>query len=73
MITEAERLVLLQWLIETEDEEAISEVQKIRTNSGHLTNEQDSILEARLKRFAEGKTKFSSWGEVKNRIQSNAR
>ena len=69
MITEAERLVLLQWLIETEDEDAISEVQKIKENSSFRESACNRVLDNRIKRFNYGETKFSSWKEVKSRIQ----
>jgi len=70
MITETDRLALLQWLRETEDEEAISKVQKIRNNSRFLNSESNRVLDTRIQRFNSCETKFSSWEEVKSRIQA---
>lgn len=72
MITETDRLSIIQWLIETSDEKAISKIKEIRNKSVSLTEAQYSVLAKRLERLGRGETKFSSWDDVKKRIQSNA-
>jgi len=71
MITKSERLLLVQWLIETNDEEAISRVKKIKDESAVLTEAQEAVLSQRIKRYRAGEMKFSSWTDVKNRIKAN--
>lgn len=71
MITETERLSLIQWLIGTKDENAISKIKEIKDESETLTEQQQKVLAKRLERYRSGKTMFSSWDEVKSRIQSN--
>jgi putative addiction module component (TIGR02574 family) len=71
MISETDRLSLIQWLIGTKDENAISKIKEIKDESETLTEQQQKVLAKRLERYRNGKTMFSSWDEVKSRIQSN--
>jgi putative addiction module component (TIGR02574 family) len=73
MISERERLSLIQWLIETKDEQAISKIKEIKNESASLTEAQQKILDKRLERYRNGETKFSSWEDVKKRIRSDAK
>ncbi|MFA6058267.1 MAG: addiction module protein [Taibaiella sp.] len=73
MITETERLSLIQWLIETKDENAISKIKEIKNESASLTEAQQMVLAKRLERYRNGETKFSSWDDVKKRIRSDAK
>ncbi|KAA5536350.1 addiction module protein [Taibaiella lutea] len=72
MIIENEKLSIIQWIIETEDEEIISQINAIKNNHLSLTEEQKKVLSNRLKRYTEGSMQFRSWEEVKAKIMGDA-
>jgi hypothetical protein len=72
MMIENEKLSIIQWIIETEDEEIISQINAIKNNHLSLTLEQRKVLGKRLKRYSEGSMQFRSWKDAKAKIIGDA-
>lgn len=68
MATAHEKLSIIQWIMETEDEAIIAEINAIRNDHIALAKEQKEVLNHRLKRYTEGNMEFSLWKDVKARI-----
>ena len=64
------KLDLIQWIADTNDIESIKKIQTIRNSSVHLTPEQETILEKRMEKYEQGLMKFSSWDDVRKRIEN---
>ena len=70
------KIDLIHWLTELQDQDILKKIQGIKIQeegSLELSSEQEKELVDRIEEYENGKTKFSSWDTVKDRIRSRSK
>ena len=67
----ATKIMLIHWLAELEDQSVLEKLIDIQQKTVDLSGEQEEELSRRLTHYEAGDMQFSSWDEVRSRIENN--
>lgn len=70
------KIDLIKWLTDLQDQKIIAQIQELKQQQEslpELSDAQKLELKERLEKYERGEMKFSSWDEVKQRIQKKAK